>query len=60
MKVRTFSIVAGSMACNAQCPFCVAHMTPANGLGSKEPRGQLAHTSKRPASSLATAAAPRP
>lgn len=37
MKVRTFSIVAGSMACNAQCPFCVAHMTPANGLGSKEP-----------------------
>lgn len=37
MKVRTFSIVAGSMACNAKCPFCVAHMTPANGLGSKEP-----------------------
>ena len=37
MKVRTFSIVAGSMACNAKCPFCVAHMTPANGISSKEP-----------------------
>lgn len=37
MKVRTFSIVAGSMACNARCPFCVAHMTPRNDVGTKEP-----------------------
>lgn len=37
MKIRTFSIVAGSMACNARCPFCVAGMTPANGIGSKLP-----------------------
>ena len=37
MKVRTFSIVAGSMACQARCPFCVAHMTPKNGIGSKAP-----------------------
>ena len=37
MKVRTFSIVAGSLACNARCPFCIAGMTPANGLTTKEP-----------------------
>lgn len=37
MKALTFSIVAGSLACNARCPFCVAGMTPANGIGSKEP-----------------------
>ena len=35
--IATFSIVAGSLACNARCPFCVAPMTPANGIGSKEP-----------------------
>jgi len=35
--IQTFSIVAGSLACNARCPFCVAPMTPANGLGTKEP-----------------------
>ena len=27
MEIRTFSIVAGSAACNARCPFCVARMT---------------------------------
>lgn len=37
MKILTFSIVAGSMACNARCKFCVAGMTPANGIGTKEP-----------------------
>ncbi|MBL0185894.1 MAG: hypothetical protein IPP97_09205 [Candidatus Obscuribacter sp.] len=37
MKVRTFSIVAGSMACQAHYPFCVAHMTPKNDIGSKAP-----------------------
>jgi molybdenum cofactor biosynthesis enzyme MoaA len=37
MKALTFSIVAGSLACNARCPFCVAGMTPANGVGQKEP-----------------------
>jgi len=36
-EIATFSIVAGSLACNARCPFCVAPMTPANGIGSKEP-----------------------
>lgn len=37
MKILTFSIVAGSMACNARCAFCVAGMTPPNGVGTKEP-----------------------
>lgn len=37
MKIRTFSIVAGSLACNARCPFCIAGMTPANGVGTKLP-----------------------
>ena len=27
MKIQTFSIVAGTNACNAQCPFCVSKMT---------------------------------
>lgn len=25
------------MACNGRCPFCIAGMTPANGIGTKEP-----------------------
>ncbi len=37
MKFRTFSIIAGSEACNARCPFCVSKMTPSNGMTSKEP-----------------------
>lgn len=37
-KFRTFSVVAGSLACNARCPFCVGRMTPAFGLGVKEPQ----------------------
>ncbi|MBI5732521.1 radical SAM protein [Candidatus Jorgensenbacteria bacterium] len=27
MKIQTFSILAGSEACNARCPFCVSKMT---------------------------------
>lgn len=27
MQIQTFSIVVGSRACNAQCPFCVSAMT---------------------------------
>lgn len=30
MKYHTFCIVAGSLACNAACPWCVAGMTPKN------------------------------
>ena len=28
MKIQTFSILVGSQACNACCPFCVSQMTP--------------------------------
>ena len=28
MKFETFSIVVGSRACNARCPFCISKMTP--------------------------------
>ncbi len=38
MKIRTFSILAGSEACNARCPFCVSKMTPPLGLELKEPQ----------------------
>ncbi|MDO8598925.1 MAG: hypothetical protein Q7S02_02355, partial [bacterium] len=27
MKIQTFSIVVGTRACNARCPFCVSRMT---------------------------------
>lgn len=37
MKIETLSIVAGSEACNARCPYCVSKMTPSNGLSLKEP-----------------------
>lgn len=37
MRYHTLSLVAGSMACNARCQFCVAKMTPTFGLGIKEP-----------------------
>lgn len=37
MKIQTFSIVAGSEACNARCPFCVSKMTESHHLGVKEP-----------------------
>lgn len=30
MKYHTFCVVAGSLACNAACPWCVAGMTPKN------------------------------
>lgn len=32
MKFQTFSIVAGTLECNAHCPFCIAKMTPTNGI----------------------------
>lgn len=37
MKIRTFSIIAGSEACNARCSFCVSSMTHQGGVGLKEP-----------------------
>jgi pyruvate-formate lyase-activating enzyme len=32
MKIGTMSIVCGTEACNAHCPFCVSKMTPASNL----------------------------
>ena len=37
MKIQTFTIVAGSAACNAHCPYCVSKMTGKE-LGLKEPK----------------------
>ncbi|KKM67725.1 hypothetical protein LCGC14_1468260 [marine sediment metagenome] len=34
MKIQTFSIVAGTEACDANCPFCVSKQTPKTGLQS--------------------------
>lgn len=37
MKIATLSIVVGTEACNATCPFCVSKMTPPNGVTLKPP-----------------------
>lgn len=38
MKIETFSIIAGSEACNARCPFCISKMTVDNDVSLKEPK----------------------
>lgn len=37
MKIQSFSIISGSAACNAACPFCVSKMTGINKIGYQEP-----------------------
>lgn len=37
MGLQTLSIIAGSEACNARCPFCISKMTPPLGVELKEP-----------------------
>ena len=37
MRIQTFSIVAGSEACNARCPFCISKMTVPHGVTLREP-----------------------
>ena len=37
MQIQTFSIIVGSAACNARCPFCVSKMTP-NEISNKLPQ----------------------
>ncbi len=37
MTIQTFSILAGSEACNARCPFCVSKMTPPQGITPEVP-----------------------
>jgi molybdenum cofactor biosynthesis enzyme MoaA len=38
MRIQTFSILAGSEACNARCPFCISKMTPPLGVELEEPK----------------------
>lgn len=33
MKIQTYSVLVGSEACNAHCPYCVSKMTPSQGMG---------------------------
>lgn len=37
MQIRPFtmSVIIGSAACNARCPFCISHMTPPDGITTK-------------------------
>ena len=35
--VQTYSIVAGTRACNAKCPYCISRMTPSQGIGMALP-----------------------
>jgi len=37
MRVQTFSIVAGTTACNACCPYCISKMTPRQGVLQRIP-----------------------
>jgi molybdenum cofactor biosynthesis enzyme MoaA len=37
MRIQTFSILVGSEACNARCPFCISKMTPPLDVQLKEP-----------------------
>lgn len=37
MKIHTLSIIAGTTACNASCPYCISKMTPKQGICMKEP-----------------------
>ena len=33
--VQTYSVLVGTTACNAKCPFCISQMTPKCGMGNK-------------------------
>lgn len=37
MKIATFSIVVGTAACNAACPYCISKMTGIREIGMEEP-----------------------
>jgi molybdenum cofactor biosynthesis enzyme MoaA len=37
MKIQTFSIIAGTASCNANCPYCISKMTGTKKIGFKEP-----------------------
>ncbi len=46
MKIETLSVIAGSTACNARCPFCVSKMTPECGVELKRSRFNLRNFEK--------------
>jgi len=46
MKIQTFTIVTGTAACNAKCPFCISKMTPKQGVGFKKPEVNWRNFSK--------------
>lgn len=35
MKIQTFTIIVGTSACNASCPYCISKMTPSQGVDMK-------------------------
>ena len=37
MHIQNYSIIAGSEACNAKCPYCISKMTPKQGIEFNEP-----------------------
>lgn len=36
MQIQNFTILAGTNACNARCPYCISRMTPLNGMERKK------------------------
>lgn len=36
MNIETLTILAGTTACNAKCPFCISKMTPKQGINEHE------------------------
>ena len=36
MKIQNFSVLIGSKACNARCPYCISKMTPSQGMKLKK------------------------
>jgi molybdenum cofactor biosynthesis enzyme MoaA len=47
MKTHTFSIVVGTAACNAKCPFCVSKMTKTDACRSEVINKRRLHTACR-------------
>ncbi len=46
MKIQTLSVIAGTTACNACCPYCISKMTPKQGVEFKEPEVNWRNFSK--------------
>ena len=38
MKIQTYTVLVGSKACNASCPYCVSKMTPEQGVSKRLPK----------------------